>query len=174
MRHPSAHNLLSDRQYGFRKGRSTDDLLVFLTESCSSSFRDFDETFAVGLDISKAFDRVWHKSLISKLPYYWFYLSLRIFIASFLSDRSIATVVDGHCFSPKPINSGVSHGSVLSSLSIINQWSPKFDSMPYLLLCWWHHLAFFDVMQQTPDPTRIKWLKARYFRTPNLWSFTSF
>ena len=76
MRHPSAHNLLSDRQYGFRKGRSTDDLLVFLTESCSSSFRDFDETFAVGLDISKAFDRVWHKSLISKLPSYGFYPSL--------------------------------------------------------------------------------------------------
>ena len=64
----SAHNLLSDYQYGFWKGWSTDDLLAFLTESWSSSFRDFGETFAVSLDILKAFDRVWHKSLISKLP----------------------------------------------------------------------------------------------------------
>ena len=53
IRHLSAHNLLSDCQYGFRKGWSTDDL-AFLTESWSSSFRDFGETFAVSLDISKA------------------------------------------------------------------------------------------------------------------------
>ena len=114
LKHLSAHNLLSDRQYGFRKGRSTGDLLAFLTESWSSSFRNFGETFAVALDISKAFDRVWHKSLISKLPSYGFYPSLCSFISNFLSNRSIAAVVDGHCSSPRPINSGVPQGSVLS------------------------------------------------------------
>ena len=114
LKHLSTHNLLSDHQYGFRKGRSTGDLLAFLTESWSSSLRDFGESFAVALDISKAFDRVWHKSLISKLPSYGFYPSLCTFILSFLSDRSIAAVVDGHCSSPKPINSGVPQGSVLS------------------------------------------------------------
>merc|ERR1711980_49343 len=36
------------------------------------------------------------------------------FISSFLSDRSIAVVVDGHCSSSKSINSGVPQGSVLS------------------------------------------------------------
>ena len=90
MRHLLAHNLLSDCQYGFQKGRSTGDLLAFLTEPLSTSFRDFGETFPVGLDISKAFDRVWHKSLISKLPSYGFYSSLCTFISGFLSDRSIA------------------------------------------------------------------------------------
>ena len=67
MRHLSAYNLFSDCQYGFRKDRSIGDL-AFLTES----FSDYSETLAVGLDISKAFDRVWHKSLISKLPSYGF------------------------------------------------------------------------------------------------------
>ena len=33
--------------------KSTGDLLAFLTKFWSSSFRDFSETFAVGLDISK-------------------------------------------------------------------------------------------------------------------------
>ena len=113
-KHLSAFDLLSDRQYGFRKGRSTGDLLSLLTESWSSSFRSFGETFAVALDISKAFDRVWHKALISKLPSFGFYPSLCSFISSFLSDRSIAVVVDGHCSSPKSINSGVPQGSVLS------------------------------------------------------------
>ncbi len=54
----SSFNLLSDRQYGFRKERSTGDLLAFLTNSWSFFLSRFGETFAVALDISKAFDRV--------------------------------------------------------------------------------------------------------------------
>ena len=114
LRHLSASNLLSDHQYGFRKGRSTGDLLSFLTNSWSSSLNGFGETFAVALDISKAFDRVWHKALISKLPSFGIYPSLCSFLSSFLSGRSIAAVVDGHCSSAHPINSGVPQGSVLS------------------------------------------------------------
>ncbi len=68
LNHLSSFNLLSDHQYGFRKGRSTGDLLAFLTDSWSSYLNRFGETFAVALDISKAFDRVWHKALLSKLP----------------------------------------------------------------------------------------------------------
>ena len=65
-RHLSAHNLLSDRQYGFLSGCSTDDLLAFLTDSWSSSFGD-SVSFGVVLNISKDFDRVWPTALISKL-----------------------------------------------------------------------------------------------------------
>ncbi len=114
LKHLSAHNFLSDRQYGFCKGRSTGDPLASLTESWLSSLRDFSETFAVALDISKVFDRVWSKSLISKLSSYSFYPSLCTCISSFLSDQSIAAVIDGHCSFPKPVNSGVPQGSVLS------------------------------------------------------------
>ncbi|MPC62967.1 Retrovirus-related Pol polyprotein from type-1 retrotransposable element R1 [Portunus trituberculatus] len=60
IKHLSLQNL-SDRQYAFRLGRSTSDLLAFRTESLSSSFRDFGETFAVALDISKTFDKIGSK-----------------------------------------------------------------------------------------------------------------
>ncbi len=60
-KHLSTSDLLSDRQYGFRKGRPTGDLLSLLTDSWSSSLSCIGETFSVALDISKAFDRVWHK-----------------------------------------------------------------------------------------------------------------
>ncbi len=106
-KHLSTSNLLSDRQYGYRKGCSTGDLLSLLTDSWSSSLSRFHETFSVALDTSKAFDRVWHKSLLSKLPSFGFYSSLCSFISSLLSGRSVSGVVDGHCSSPKPINSGV-------------------------------------------------------------------
>ena len=36
--------------------------------------------------------------------------------------------------------------------------------MPYPLLCWWHHIAFFNVVQQTPNPTGIDWFKARHIK----------
>jgi hypothetical protein len=113
-KHLNSSNLISDRQYGFRKERSTGDLLSLLSDSWSSSLRHFGESFAVALDISKAFDRVWHKALISKLPSFGIYPSLCNLLADFLSGRSIAAVVDGHRSTFKPINSGVPQGSVLS------------------------------------------------------------
>ncbi len=65
LKHLSSFSLLSDHQYEFRKGRSTGDLLAFPTNSRSSSLSRFGETFAVALDIPKAFDRVCHKGLLS-------------------------------------------------------------------------------------------------------------
>ncbi len=73
LKHLSVSNLLPDRPYVFRKWRSIGDPLAFLTNSWSSSLG---ETFAVAFDISKAFDRVWHKSLLSKLPSFGFCPSL--------------------------------------------------------------------------------------------------
>ncbi len=112
-KHLSASNLLSDRQYGFRKGRSTGDL-AFLSNSWSSFLSSFGDTFSIVLDMSKAFNRVWHKALLSKRPSYGFYPSRWTFTFSFLSDRSISAVVDGHCSTPKTINSVVPQGSVRS------------------------------------------------------------
>ena len=73
IKHLESNNLLSDHQYGFRKARSTGDLLSYLTHVWSSSLRNFGESFVVALDISKAFDRVWHKALLAKLPGLWLY-----------------------------------------------------------------------------------------------------
>ncbi len=84
-----------------------------------SSLSRFGETFAVALGISKAFNRVWHKALLSKLPSNDFYPARYSFLSSFLSGRSVAAVVHGHCSTPKPINSGASQGSVLSPTLVL-------------------------------------------------------
>ena len=113
IKHLESNNLLSDHQYGFRKARSTGDLLSYLTHTWSSSLRDFGESFVVALDISKAFDRVWHKALLAKLPAYGFTPSVCKLISSFLSNRFIS-VVDGATSASFPVSSGVPQGSVLS------------------------------------------------------------
>ena len=114
LKHLEKHSLLSDHQYGFRQARSTGDLLSYITHLWSSSLRDFGESFVVALDISKAFDRVWHLSLLSKLPSYGFSTSICSLIQSYLSNRSIAVTIDGSVSSTHNINSGVPQGSVLS------------------------------------------------------------
>ncbi len=64
--------------------------------------------------MSNAFDRVRHKSLLSKLSSFRFYPCLCTFISIFLSGKSIFAIIDGHSSTPKPIKSGVPQGSILS------------------------------------------------------------
>ncbi len=111
LKHISTSNLHSDRQYGFRKERFTGDLLAFLTNSSSSSLNRFGETSVVALDISKAFDKVWHKAfLLSFPPSDSIPLSVLSSRVSFLIDPLLLlwTVI------VLTINSGIPQGSVLS------------------------------------------------------------
>ena len=114
IKHLESNNLLSDHQYGFRKARSTGDLLSYLTHVWSSSLRNFGESFVVALDIPKAFDRVWHKALLTKLPAYGFTPSFCKLISSFLSNCFISAVVEGATSASFPVSNGVLQGSVLS------------------------------------------------------------
>ncbi|CAF4864422.1 unnamed protein product [Pieris macdunnoughi] len=70
LRYLEGHQLISDSQYGFRRGRLADDLLVYLTHRWAVAIESKGEALAVSLDIAKAFDRVWHRALLSKLPAY--------------------------------------------------------------------------------------------------------
>ena len=69
-------------------------------------------TRAVALDISKAFDRVWHAGLFHKLKSYG--ISGQIFglISSFLSNRRLQVVLDGKSSQEYPVNAGVPQGSI--------------------------------------------------------------
>ncbi len=108
LKHLSSSNLVSDCQYGFRKGRSTGDLLAFLTDSWSSFLSSFSETLANTSDISKF---LIESGTNLNFLNYRFYPSLCSFISNLPSGRSNS---DGHCSKPKSINSGVPQGTVLS------------------------------------------------------------
>ena len=62
--------LFSDFQYDFRSSRSTADLLTVVSDRIAKAFNRSGATRAVALDISKAFDRVWHAGLLHKLRSY--------------------------------------------------------------------------------------------------------
>ena len=70
MKYLAGNSLLDDRQCGFRQNSSTGDLMALLTETWHRSLHFFGESKVVALDISKAFDRLWHQGLMSNLKSY--------------------------------------------------------------------------------------------------------
>ena len=105
--------LFSDFQYGFRSCRSTADLLTVVSDRIARAFNRSGATQTVALDISKAFDRVWHTGLLHKLKSYG--ISGQIFglISSFLSNRRLRVVLDGKSSQEYPVNAGFPQGSIL-------------------------------------------------------------
>ena len=57
-------------QYGFSSSRSTAGFLTVVSDRIARAFNRSGATQAVALDISKAFDRVWHLGLLYKLKSY--------------------------------------------------------------------------------------------------------
>ena len=67
----------------------------------------------MALDISKAFDRVWHAGLLHKLESYGISGQIFCLISSFLSNRRLQVVLDGKSSQEYPVNAGVLQGSIL-------------------------------------------------------------
>nr|AAB23494.1 reverse transcriptase, RT, PpernR1 {retrotransposon} [Phlebotomus perniciosus=sandflies, Peptide Transposon Partial, 88 aa] [Phlebotomus perniciosus] len=56
--------VLSDRQFGFREGRSTEDALLSVMSEIYEGINEGEKVAAVFLDLSKAFDTVCHRTLL--------------------------------------------------------------------------------------------------------------
>ena len=70
----------------------------------------------VFLDVSKAFDRVWHKGLIFKLRQYGIDGDLLTWITDYLDDRKQRVVIKSCMSTFKNVKAGVPQGSVLGPL----------------------------------------------------------
>ena len=105
--------LFADFRYGFRSFRSTADLLTVVSDRIATAFNMSGATWAVTLDISKAFDRVWHAGLLHKLRSYGSSCQIFGLISPFLSNRQLWVVLDGKSSQEYPVKAGDPQGSNL-------------------------------------------------------------
>ncbi|XP_063868224.1 uncharacterized protein LOC135104623 [Scylla paramamosain] len=76
-------------QFGFRPGKSTADLLLFLSKDWQDALEEGLDTLVVALDIAGAFDRVWHAGLIEKLRAKGVQGDLLMLLEDYLQSRTI-------------------------------------------------------------------------------------
>ena len=104
--------IFSDFQYGFRSSWSTADLPTVVSDGITRAFNRSGATWAVALDMSEAFDSVWHAVLLYKLKPYGISGQIFGFVSSFLS-RWLRVVLDGKSAQEYPVSLGVPQGSLL-------------------------------------------------------------
>ena len=114
----NVNNLITKNQSGFRPGDSTTNQILYLVNEIHQAFESSRslEVRAIFLDISKAFDKVWHDRLIFKLKQNGVSGNLIKFFQNYLDNRNQRVVLNGCYSNYSLVESGVSQGSVLGPL----------------------------------------------------------
>lgn len=111
--------LLPDFQFGFRPGRSANDLLLRLHTDASVALNQGHCMAAVFLDIERAFDSVWHEGLLEKLLDAGLPTPFVRLVRGFLEGRRHSVRVARQASRPFTLRAGVPQGSILSPILYI-------------------------------------------------------
>lgn len=111
-----SNNILIPQQSGFRPNDSTINQLLCITNDFYRAIDQGKEIRVVFFDISKAFDKVWHKGLLYKLEKIGIRGNLLLWFRSYLHDRKQCVVINGSRSEFMNVKAGVPQGSILGPL----------------------------------------------------------
>jgi hypothetical protein len=98
-------NLIPEQQYGFRKNRSTTDVLNILNREYSAM---------LSLDISKAYDTCWGRGILNTLKTWKINRRMLGFAKNLMNNRTLRVAVGNTLSSPMSIKNRVVQGAVLN------------------------------------------------------------
>ena len=98
----------------------------------------------MNLDISRAFDSVWHTGLLHKLKAYG--ISGQIFglVSSFFSSKCLRVVLDGKSSKEYAVNAGVPRGSILGPTLFLLYINDLSDDVIYIIAIYADNTAFYS------------------------------
>ena len=114
-----SQNIINPNQFGFRKSHSTSHAVNYSVKIIEDALKQSKHVLGIFVDLSKAFDTIDHKTLLSKLERYGIRGNAHELIKSYLSRRQQYTEVLNEKSESLLVEYGVPQGSVLGPLLFI-------------------------------------------------------
>ena len=111
--HLELHNLLNPIQFGFRKARTTEMALSYITSIINGALDNKLRVAGLFLDLVKAFDTVDHQLLLRKCEFYGLRGATLALICDYLQNREHYVHINGFSSSKSLVKYGIPQGSVL-------------------------------------------------------------
>ena len=120
--------------------------MLSITHEIYKSFDDGFDVRSLFLDVSKAFDKVWHQGIISKLRQNGISRDLLNVLSDFLSNRKQRVVLNGQTSSWVIITTGVPLGSILGPLLFLIYMNDLPDGLTSIVKLFADDTSLFSVV----------------------------